>query len=259
MLITLTTDFGLRDPFVGVMKGVIAGINPQAQVIDVTHGIPAQDVLAGALVLRHSVTYFPPGSVHVAVVDPGVGSIRRPILIECGGSYFIGPDNGVLSLAIAAFKPATIVELSNLTYQLPAAGTTFHGRDIFAPAAAHLSLGIAPAAFGRKLDSFFRLALPEIMRRQNTLEGEIIYIDAFGNLFTNIEEHDVTWRSTGCAISMGAVRIQGLSPSYAAAGCGEFVAVINSWGVLEIAVNQGSAQRSSGASIGDKVRLVFGS
>src|SRR4029450_1954680 len=134
MIITLTTDFGYKDSFVGIMKGVIAGINPQARVIDITHGIPPQDILAGALTLRHSVKYFPPGTIHVAVVDPGVGSARRPLLLECEGNYFIGPDNGVLSLAVENIRSAQIVQLSNPTYHLYPTSTTFHGRDIFASA-----------------------------------------------------------------------------------------------------------------------------
>ena len=259
MLITLTTDFGLRDPFVGIMKGVIAGINPQARVIDLTHDISPQDVLAGALTLRHSIRYFPRGTIHIAVVDPGVGSARRPILVESDGNYFIGPDNGVLSLATDALKPAQTVELSNACYQLHPASATFHGRDIFAPAAAHLSLGAPPAAFGPKLDSFVVLALPAARLQGNTLDGEIIYIDGFGNLFTNIEENDLPEQPGGCAaIAMGAIHVSGLSPNYAAAAGEKYVAVINSWGLLEIAVNRGNAQQNSGAKVGDKVKVVLG-
>jgi S-adenosylmethionine hydrolase len=138
MVITLTTDFGLQDSFVGIMKGVIAGINPQAEPIDLTHGIPPQDVLAGALTLRHAVRYFPTGTIHVAVVDPGVGGARRPLLIECNGNFFIGPDNGLLSLALENRDPARIVELTNPAYHLHPTSRTFHGRDIFAPVAAHV-------------------------------------------------------------------------------------------------------------------------
>jgi hypothetical protein len=259
MLITLTTDFGLQDSFVGIMKGVIAGINPQVRVIDVTHGIPVQNVMAGALALQHSIAYFPRGTIHVAVVDPGVGSARRPILIECDGNYLIGPDNGVLSLAIGALKPDHIVELSNPIYQLRPASATFHGRDIFAPAAAHLSLGVAPAAFGPKSATFLNLARPKVRRREKTLEGEIVYIDAFGNLFTNIEEHDLTGPAADRAeIAVGSVCVPGLSLSYGAAAVGDFVAVINSWGLLEIAVYRGNAQKNTGAKIGDKVTVIFG-
>lgn len=260
MLITLTTDFGLRDPFVGIMKGVIAGINPLAQVIDLTHCIPRQDVLAGALALRHSIAYFPRRTIHVAVVDPGVGTARRPLLIECDDNYFIGPDNGVLSLAIGALKTSHIVELSNPSYHAQPTSATFHGRDIFAPAAAHLSLGVPPSAFGPPINTFVKLALPTVARRGNTLEGRIVYIDTFGNLFTNIAERDLTGiENNRCEISVGTARVAGLSPNYAAVPLGEHVAIINSWGLLEIAVNGGSAQRTSSAGLGDEVRVVLGS
>lgn len=259
MLITLTTDFGLQDCFVGIMKGVIARINPHVQVIDVTHGIPAQNIMAGALALQHSIAYFPRGTIHVAVVDPGVGSARRPLLIECDGNYFIGPDNGVLSLAIGTLRPDYIVELSNPIYQLRPASATFHGRDIFAPAAAHLSLGVAPAAFGPKSATFLNLAQSKPRRREKTLEGEIVYIDAFGNLFTNIESHDLTGPAVDhLEIAIGAVCVSGLSRSYGAAAVGDFVAVINSWGLLEIAAYRGNAQKTTGAKIGDKVTVTFG-
>src|SRR4026207_81655 len=135
MVITLTTDFGYQDPFVGIMKGVIATINPQAQVIDLSHGVPAQNVMVGALILQHSIPYFPAGTIHVVVVDPGVRGARSPILIEHGGSYFVGPDNGVLSLALEGKAPESIVELTNGRFHLQHVSKTFHGRDIFAPVA----------------------------------------------------------------------------------------------------------------------------
>jgi len=258
MLITLTTDFGQQDCFVGTMKGVIAGINSAAAVVDLTHGIPAQDVMAGALTLRHSIGYFPRGTIHVAVVDPGVGSARRPILLECDGSYFVGPDNGVLSLAIVDKKPGLIVQLSNPAYHLQPMSTTFHGRDIFAAVAAHLSLGVPVTAFGRRLESFYRLALPKVVRSADQIVGEIIYIDSFGNLFTNIEERDLTGLAPEeVKIALGGIRIAGLAPNYAAANAGNFVAVVNSWGLLEIAICGGSAQQSTLANIGDKVQLTI--
>lgn len=256
MLITLTTDFGLEDCFVGIMKGVIAGINSAAAVIDLTHGIPAQDVMAGALTLRHSIRYFPRGTIHVAVVDPGVGGARRPVLIECEGSYFIGPDNGLLSLAIADKKPGLIVQLSNPAYHLQPMSTTFHGRDIFAPVAAHLTLGAPATSFGRSLETFCRLTLPKVVRSAAEIVGEIIYIDSFGNLFTNIEEHDLTGLAREqVEIAVGVIHISGLASNYTAADAGSFLAVINSWGLLEIAVCGGSAQQHTGAKIGDKVQV----
>jgi len=256
MLITLMTDFGYQDAFVGVMKGVIAGINPKAQEVDLTHGIPAQDVMAAALILRHAVGYFPRGTIHVAVVDPDVGSARKPLLIEADGNYFIGPDNGIFSLTMEGKTPSRIVHLSNPAYHLQPTSRTFHGRDIFAPVAAHLSLGVPPAEFGESQNSFVRLALPKTVRRDREIDGEILYIDGYGNLFTNVSEHDLTGLpSSGLAIALGPVRVKGLAPSYASAGAGDFIAVINSWGLLEISVYKESAQRLSGAKIGDRVRI----
>jgi len=256
MLITLTTDFGHRDPFVGIMKGVIAGINPKAQVIDLTHGIPPQDVMAAALALRHSVAYFPRDSIHVVVVDPGVGGSRRPLLIESAGNYFIGPDNGVLSLATAAAESLQVFELSNPDYRLEPTSATFHGRDIFAPAAAHLSLGVAASAFGGKLASFTKLKMPKVMQSHNRLEGEVVYVDGYGNLFTNIDEHDLTGLPLGkLVIGVGACVIRGLAPSYDAVKANELTALVNSWGMLEIAAYKGNAQQNCGVKVGDKVIL----
>jgi S-adenosylmethionine hydrolase len=260
MLITLTTDFGYRDPFVGIMKGVIAGINPRAQVIDLTHGIPPQDVMAGALTLRHAMPYFPRRTIHVVVVDPGVGGVRRAILIESAGNYFIGPDNGVLSLAVAEAKPDRVIELSNPAYQLQATGSTFHGRDIFAPAAAHLSLGVPPRAFGAQLSSFVELCLPEVRRERDRWEGEIIYIDGYGNLFTNLAERDLTGMPTGdIRLAVGSAMIEGIEKSYDTVDAGRLVAVWNSWGLLEIAANMGSAQQLCKAKIGERVIVTAAS
>ena len=260
MLITLTTDFGHRDPFVGIMKGVIAGINPRAQVIDLTHGIPPQDIMAGALTLRHAVPYFSRGTIHVVVVDPGVGGARRAILIESAGHYFVGPDNGVLSLAVAGAKPDHVIELSNAAYQLQATGSTFHGRDIFAPAGAHLSLGVPAAAFGPELSSFVELCLPDVRRERDRCEGAIIYIDGYGNLFTNLAERDLTGMPTGdICLAVGSARIEGIEKSYDAVDAGRLVAVWNSWGLLEIAANMGSAQQLCKAKIGDQVIVTAAS
>jgi S-adenosylmethionine hydrolase len=258
MLITLTTDFGQKDSFAGIMKGVIAGIDPQAQVVDLTHGIPPQDILAGALTLRHAVRYFPRGSIHVTVVDPGVGGARRPLLIESDGNYFIGPDNGVLSLAVENIAPTHMVHLSNPAYQLQPTGATFHGRDIFAPAAAHLSLGVSPTAFGETLDQFVKLAIPQVARQDRRIEGEIVYIDGFGNLFTNVLEHDLTgFPGDRLDIAVRTATIHGLSRNYASAREGELVAVLNSWDMVEIAAYKDNAQQRIGAKIGDKVEIVL--
>jgi S-adenosylmethionine hydrolase len=256
MVITLTTDFGYQDPFVGIMKGVILGINPQARIIDLSHGIAPQDIAAAALMLRHAVSYFPAKTIHVAVVDPGVGSERHPLLIESLGCYLIGPDNGVLSLALHGRKPDYAVRLSNPNYHLKPTSATFHGRDIFSPVAAHLSLGIPPPAFGECVEEFIKLRLPVVRKSARSLEGEILYIDRFGNLFTNIEEGDLAGLARDdLTISFGTVTIRGLTAHYSAVRDGHYVALINSWGLLEIAAYQDSAQKRTGAKIGDKIQI----
>jgi S-adenosylmethionine hydrolase len=256
MLITLTTDFGYQDSFVGIMKGAIAAINPEARVIDLTHGIPPQDILAGALILRHSVPYFPPGTIHVVVVDPGVGGKRRPILIESEGSYFVGPDNGVLSLAVAGRLNHRFVNLSNSAYHLQPTSATFHGRDIFAPVAAHLSRGIPPESFGERLEEIVRIELPKVLHLERRVLGEVIYIDGFGNLFTNIAPRDLTGvAAERIEIRLREISIKGLQPNYAAVAEGDFAALFNSWGLLEIALNRGNARKKIGAKLGDKVEV----
>ena len=257
MQITLTTDFGHQDPYVGLMKGVIAAINPEAQVIDLTHGVPPQNIMAAGLILQHSIRYFPAGTIHVAVVDPGVGSSRRPILIEFDGSYFVGPDNGVLSVALERKQPSQIIHLSNPMFQLQTISKTFHGRDIFAPVAAHLSLGVPVKEFGEKLDSFVELVVPKVIRQEQQIGGEIVYVDSFGNLFTNIRERDLTGLAKDrLRIVLGSTEIGGLAVNYASVVAGEFVCLFNSWGFLEIAVNKGNARQRTGAKIGDKVAVA---
>lgn len=257
MLITLTTDFGYQDPFVGIMKGVIAAINPQAQVIDLSHGVPAQNVMAGALILQHSIHHFAVGTIHVVVVDPGVGGARKPILLEHAGSYFVGPDNGVLSLALERQPPDCIVELTNADFHLQQVSKTFHGRDIFAPVAAHLSLGVPPTAFGKPLDTLVNLIMPQIVRGEKRLDGEIIYTDSFGNLFTNIRERDLTGLPMErLQIGLEGVPLGGLVTTYAGVSAGEFACLFNSWGLLEIAINQANVMERTGAKIGDKVMVT---
>jgi S-adenosyl-L-methionine hydrolase (adenosine-forming) len=258
MLITLTTDFGHTDPFVGIMKGVIYGINPQARIVDLSHGIPAQNIMAAALVLRQGAQYFPRRTIHVAVVDPGVGSARLPLLVEFEESYFIGPDNGVLSLVMEAKKPTRIVHLSNPAYQLEPTSATFHGRDIFAPTAAYLSRGIAPETLGETVQDFTRLTWPTVIKTGTTISGEIVYIDGFGNLFTSIGADDLKELSGHkLRITLRDLSIDGLATNYAAVEQDKHVALINSWGLLEIAIYKGNAQKHSGAIIGDKIQVTW--
>ncbi len=255
-MITLTTDFGSQDPFVGIMKGVIARINPRAVVVDLTHGIPPQNIFAAAMVLSHAVEYFPRQTIHVAVIDPGVGSTRRALLVQIDDTYFVGPDNGVFSLACEKRRPTRIIQLSNSAYYLSPTSHTFHGRDIFAPVAAYLSLGIAPEAFGETVHDYIRIGRPEVLRKNGSLTGEIVSIDGFGNVFTNIRERDLTQLDReNLSIVVGELTIRGLASHYSAAGEGRPVALINSWGVLEIALNKGDFARRFGITTGDKVYL----
>ncbi|HEY4034691.1 MAG TPA: SAM-dependent chlorinase/fluorinase [Ktedonobacteraceae bacterium] len=184
----LLTDFGLHDNYVGVLKGVILSITPQAHLIDITHNVPPQDITAGAWVLGTSYRYFPPGTIYVCVVDPGVGSVRRPIAVCAGDWFFVGPDNGLLSYVLTEQTIYEAVVLSNPAYHLPQVSKTFQGRDIFAPVAAHLARGIALRDLGAPLDpsSLRLLGLKHASRQEGRIEGHMVYIDYFGNLITNI-------------------------------------------------------------------------
>jgi len=254
--ITLTTDFGYKDPFVGIMKGVILGINPNARIVDLSHGIGPQDIRGAALVLKHSAPFFPPATIHVAVVDPGVGSQRRAIVIESEGSFFIGPDNGVLSFAVRDKVNNTIIELANERYHLTPKSATFHGRDVFAPVAAHLSLGVPARNLGPTIESYTLLDWPVVMKTADGVQGEIIYIDNFGNLITNVHERDLkSLPREKLAVSLADVTIHGLASNYAGAEKDDYTALINSWGLLEISCFNGRAHLRSGADIGDPVHI----
>jgi S-adenosylmethionine hydrolase len=252
-MIALTTDFGLSDPWVGIMKGVIATRAPGVPVVDVSHGVPPQDVLAGALVLRQAAPWFPPRTIHVAVIDPGVGSERRALCVETDRALFVGPDNGVLSLAAPEPDVRRIVELADERFFLEPCSRTFHGRDVFAPVAAALATGIDPAALGPERPDLERLVLPEPERLGQAVSGEVIYVDRFGNLTTNIGP-DVLPRDVGW-VRVGDGRIAGICPSYSAVAKGALAAVVNSWGLLEIAVRDGSAREHLGRGVGTKVSV----
>jgi S-adenosylmethionine hydrolase len=253
-IITLLTDFGTRDAFVGIMKGVILGIAPEVHLVDLSHEVPPQEVLTGALILRSAAPFFPPGSIHVAVVDPGVGSHRRAIVVETRGALFVGPDNGLLSLAVPPEKSVRIIHLTNSQYFLPNLSSTFHGRDVFAPVAAHLSRGVSPEILGPTTPSMERLSLPVVERTETQLVGSVIAVDHFGNLITNITEADLLPFSRETLwVSIGPRQIQGVATTYAAVSPGATVTLINSWGMLEIAVRNGSAAQQLRASPGTAV------
>jgi S-adenosylmethionine hydrolase len=255
-LITLTTDFGLVDPWVGIMKGVLATRAPETRVIDVTHGIPPQNVLAGALVLRSAVPFFPPATIHLAVVDPGVGSERRPICVETAREILVGPDNGLLSLAAAGAPPVRAYHLKEGRFFPSPRSSTFHGRDVFAPVAAALATGTRPAELGPEIRDMRILQVPEPRREVGAIRGQVIYVDHFGNLITNVPQSLLAnFPAEASSISIRGIRVAvaGISPSYAAVSPGQPVAVVNSWNHLEIAVRDGSAAAVLGAGVGDEV------
>jgi len=187
-VISLITDFGQKDNFVGVMKSVILSINPTAKIVDVCHEVKPHDILTGAFLLKSSFKYFPKGSLHLVVVDPGVGSERKKLLVKTKDYYFVAPDNGVLSLALKGQAPSKIIEITNKKYFLKPASDTFHGRDIFAPVAAYLSEGKNLSTFGKRIKSIKELRLSQPQITSKALAGEIIYIDRFGNLVSNIDK-----------------------------------------------------------------------
>jgi hypothetical protein len=243
-LITLTTDFGLEDPFVGVMKGVILGIAPEVHIVDITHSVPSHDVVRASLILRAGYRFFPEGTVHVVVVDPGVGSLRRPILIATKRYFFIGPDNGVLSLACELEDQAQAFHLTSRKHFLEPVSKTFHGRDVFSPVAAWLSRGVAPDILGERVRSLVKLDFPQVRRNGNTLIARVLYADKFGNLVTNISTKDIPAPeedSLPFVIQLGDREISRLRSSYAEAVPGEIFSIWGSSGLLEISMNQASA------------------
>jgi S-adenosylmethionine hydrolase len=237
------TDFGSKDHYAGVMKGVILGINPNARIVDVTHEIEKFNIFEAAFKLISYYTYFPRGTVHVVVVDPGVGGQRRPIAAEAGGYFFVGPDNGVFSPVIDSADNPRVVEITNTAYMLGNVSGTFHGRDIFAPAAAHLSSGAGIYDLGTDAPRTVSLDIPEPSVKGNEISGVVLYVDSFGNLITNIPAEIVR---PGSTVYAGRHRIDRISGSYGEAGKGELLAIIGSAGLLEISVNQGSAKELLG-------------
>ncbi|MCX6927670.1 MAG: SAM-dependent chlorinase/fluorinase [Verrucomicrobia bacterium] len=255
-VITLTTDFGTRDWFVGTMKGVMLYLQPQATVVDITHEILPGDIRGGAFALAASDRFFPKGTVHVAVVDPGVGSQRKAIAVRTAHCFFVGPDNGVLSWALAKQKITAIHTLENDAYFLQPVSRTFHGRDVFAPVAAHLSRGVPIKKFGPAQSDFVRLDWPEPRKRRKGIEGEVVYIDRFGNAITNLEIRELR-RSDGafCEVFAKRPRVYPLRSCYQAVEPKTPVALVGSSGFLEIAVNGGSAEEVLGLRIGTRVLL----
>lgn len=262
-LITLLTDFGLQDEYVGVMKGVIAGINPDARIIDVCHGIEPQNVVHGAFILAAAFRYFPTGTVHVAVVDPGVGGARRILALSCEGHLFVVPDNGLIERVVTTGEISEVVSVQESRYCLENVSSTFHGRDIFAPVAAYLAAGLKLADLGPSVDpqSVAGGIIPETrMTDRDAVEGEVVAVDRFGNLLTNItlaaiERLAVKASDRLIIVEMGGKPIGQIATSYGDVARETPVAVIGSRGLLEVSVNCGDARRTLDAAVGDPVRV----
>jgi S-adenosylmethionine hydrolase len=257
-LITLLTDFGMKDGNVGVMKGVILGIAPQAQIVDLSHLIPPQNLPEAALILARSAPYFPPETVHVVVVDPGVGTARRPIAGQLGSQRFVGPDNGVITLLLEHAErqgwPTAFCHLDRPQFWLPEISRVFHGRDIFAPAAAHLANGTTLSALGTPIGDPLCLKLPQPERTPAGWQGEIIHVDHFGNLASNILLENLTeWLSAPEAIRVRlcGTEIHGLVSTFGERAPGELVALFGSTGNLIVSVVNGSAAQKLGAGVGE--------
>lgn len=251
-IITLLTDFGHQDPYVAAMKGVILSLNPDAVLVDVTHAVPPQDIIAGAFLLGEAAPYFPPGTIHLAVVDPGVGTSRRGLAAKAGDQFWVGPDNGLFHLVFHRTTDLDMVSVENRAYFRETLSNTFHGRDIFAPVAAHLSLGTPLHAFGPPLSDPVALPWPEASFSPEAVRGEIIYVDGFGNLVTNIRGSELLPWLGGSphVIILGSLTLKGLVRTYGDVAQGEFLALIGSHGYLEIACAQGNAARRLGMSAG---------
>ena len=252
-IVTLTTDFGLSDHYVGVMKGVILRFNPQARIIDLCHQVSAYDVLGAGFILAASYPYFPPGTLHLVVVDPGVGGPRRPIVVEAEPWLFVAPDNGVLE-PVYRRHPHRVWSLAAEAFALKPISNTFHGRDVFAPAAGLLSRGDPPERMAEPIEDFARLQIPSPREIEpGRREGEILHVDRFGNLVTNFQPEDLPDRFL---LTVGRARVQTLRQSYMEAKTGEIFAIAGSSGFVEISMKQASAAQEAGVGAGAAVGLV---
>jgi len=257
-IITLTTDFGLQDHYVSTMKAVILGIAPDIRLVDISHQIPPQDVMAGAWVVKNAASYFPDGTIHLVVIDPGVGTNRIPVALQLGSQYFVGPDNGVFSL-IADENEYKACQLTDRAYWGKNTSNTFHGRDIFAPVAAHLANGVALNKIGKPVEKLvtYRWATP--ISDKDGIQGWIMHIDRFGNLISNIPEELI--RNLDLArrmkIYVGNTILHELVKSYGFVEDGEPAAYIGSSGMLEIAINKGNASEMLGVHKGAQISIVL--
>jgi len=260
-IITLTTDYGTNDHLVGVLKGVILRINPDVQIVDITHGVTPFDLLDGATAIANAYSYFPPRTIHMVVVDPGVGTERRPLIVSGQNQYFLPPDYGVLSGVFEKEQNFLVRHLTAEHYFLHPVSKTFHGRDVFAPVAGWLSKNWQPGSMGEEITDFKRFALPRPKEADGLLKGVVLKVDSFGNLITNFREEDLP----AVAIEKGVIHLQvgshavsKLVPTFAHGAAGEAIAYVGSSGNLEIGVNKGSASKTLGLGRGTPVLLNKG-
>jgi S-adenosyl-L-methionine hydrolase (adenosine-forming) len=261
-IITLTTDYGTSDHLVGTLKGVILKINPEATIVDITHSVTPFDLLDGALAIGAAYSYFPPRTIHVVVVDPGVGTERRPLLVTADNQYFVAPDNAVLSMVYEREPTGLVVRHANAEhYYLQPVSKTFHGRDIFAPVAAWLSKNWQPGSMGEEISDFKRFALPKPKKGAEGSKGVVLRVDSFGNLITNFRAEDLSeeiLKSGSIGLQVGTQSVTRLVDTFARGNNGEAVAYIGSSGFLEVAVNKGNASRTLGIGRGTPVVLAMG-
>jgi S-adenosylmethionine hydrolase len=257
-LITLTTDFGLSSPYVAQMKGTILSICREVDLVDISHAIAPQNVREGAFVLADSTPRFPAESIHIAVVDPGVGTSRKLVYAEIGTQRYLAPDNGLLSVLLQQHPLKAVVTLENRDYWLPGTTATFHGRDILSPVAAHLALAVAPAELGPPQKGIRVLEWPPVERSAHAVRGQVIHIDSFGNLITNLsrEELDRLGQSSSLIVRIRNREVRGLVYSYGSALEGELVALFDSAGRLEIAIVGNSAAARLGIGVGEPVEVL---
>jgi len=257
-VVSLTTDFGLRDHYVGVMKGVILGICPPAQIVDISHEVEPFQIAEGAFLIAQAWPYFPPGTVHLVVVDPGVGTGRRPILVEAAGQFFVAPDNGVLAMVWAA-GPHQVRAISNQRYFRDPVSRTFHGRDIFAPVAAHLAAGLAASHLGLPIEDYLRPGFEKPRRTgERTWTGAVLHVDRFGNIVTNFHISDFPDLETrNVALTIGEREATVIARNYTECAPGELFLILASSGYVEVSIREASAARAIGCETGAPARLMI--
>jgi S-adenosyl-L-methionine hydrolase (adenosine-forming) len=258
--ITLLTDFGVRDGYVGVMKGVIYGIAPHVQIADISHTISPQNVLEGALAIGRVAPYFPPGTVHIAVVDPGVGTARRPIAARIGSQYFVGPDNGLFTVLVERAERSrdhvSLVHLDRPRFWLPNVSNVFHGRDLFSPVGAHLANEIPLEDVGTRIDDVVRLEIPRVEQSPTGFRGEVTSIDHFGNLATNItRDHLTGMELKSLKVTVGGTEIKGLVSTFGDRSPGELIALFGTANDLTVSIVNGSAARHLNVRVGEPVEV----